>query len=63
MAMRVIRVSLKYFTIGLLTGLMLAPRAGRETRERIVNEVTGALRQWTGGSASRSAPSSQSTAL
>ena len=34
--MRGLRIALKYFTIGLLAGLLLAPRKGDETRKLLV---------------------------
>lgn len=49
--MRLIRVSLKYFTFGLIAGLLLAPRAGRETRQLLVQQGTGRLQHLLGGEA------------
>lgn len=34
--MRGIRIAIKYFTIGLLAGLLLAPRKGEETRKLLM---------------------------
>ena len=36
--MHTLRVALKYFTFGLIAGLLLAPRAGRETRKMIIEQ-------------------------
>lgn len=35
--LRGLRISAKYFTIGLLAGLLLAPRKGDETRKILVD--------------------------
>jgi len=32
-----IRIAIKYFTIGLLAGVLLAPRKGEETRKLLVD--------------------------
>jgi len=32
-----IRIAIKYFTIGLLAGLLLAPRRGEETRKLLMD--------------------------
>jgi gas vesicle protein len=34
--LRGLRIALKYFTIGLLAGLLLAPRKGEETRKLLM---------------------------
>jgi len=34
--LRGLRTAIKYFTIGLLAGLLLAPRKGEETRKLLV---------------------------
>ncbi len=46
--MRILRVSLKYFTLGLIAGLLLAPRAGRETRQILINQGADRLQQVLG---------------
>ncbi len=46
--MRIIRVSLKYFTLGLIAGLLLAPRAGRETRQILIDQGADRLQQVLG---------------
>jgi hypothetical protein len=38
--MRGVRIALKYFTVGLLVGLLLAPRAGAETRRLLVERLS-----------------------
>jgi gas vesicle protein len=35
--LRGMRTAIKYFTIGLLAGLLLAPRKGDETRKLLMN--------------------------
>ena len=35
--LRGIRIAIKYFTIGILAGLLLAPRKGEETRKILVD--------------------------
>jgi gas vesicle protein len=37
--LRVTRTGLKYLVIGLLAGLLFAPRSGRETRRMLRDEV------------------------
>ena len=46
--MRIIRVSLKYFTFGLIAGLLLAPRAGRETRQILIDQGADRLQKVLG---------------
>jgi hypothetical protein len=48
--MRVIRVALKYFAFGLAAGLLLAPRAGSETRTMLIGRVTNLLQEVLGAS-------------
>ncbi len=44
-----VRVALKFFTLGLLAGLFLAPAAGAETRGRLVSAVSDAVGGLFGG--------------
>ena len=37
--MRNLRIALKYLTLGLVAGLLLAPRAGRETRQAWMDRI------------------------
>lgn len=37
------RVALKFFTLGMLAGLLFAPAAGAETRSRLVSSVSDAV--------------------
>ena len=50
--LRGIRTAIKYFTIGLLAGVLLAPRKGEQTRKMLIErgkeyaqEVMGAAQQ------------------
>jgi hypothetical protein len=42
--MRNVRIALKYLTLGLVAGLLLAPRAGRETRQQWVERITALVK-------------------
>jgi hypothetical protein len=46
--MRRVRIALKYFTFGLLAGLLLAPRAGDETRRLALDRLGDLLKQRAG---------------
>jgi len=37
--LRTVRMALKYTTLGLLAGLILAPRKGEETRQLVVDRT------------------------
>ncbi len=43
--MRFIRISLKYFTFGLVAGLLFAPRSGRETRRQLIDQASSRVQQ------------------
>ncbi len=43
------RVTLKFFTLGLLVGLVFAPAAGAETRVRLVSAASEAVGGLFGG--------------
>ena len=47
--MRVARVALKYFTFGLVFGLLFAPRAGQETRGMLISRVSALIQDRLGG--------------
>ncbi len=43
------RTALKYFTYGLLIGLLFAPRSGKETRARILAWAGDSMKAILGG--------------
>lgn len=45
------RVAMKYFTLGLLLGLVFAPSAGTETRGRLVSAMSEGIGNLFGGDA------------
>jgi len=49
--LRGVRVAIKYFTIGLLAGLLLAPRKGDETRSLLVERGREYAQELMGGAA------------
>ena len=46
-----VRVALKFFTLGLLLGLVFAPAAGAETRARLLSAASDAVGSRFGGHA------------
>jgi len=47
--LRGVRVAIKYFTIGLLAGLLLAPRKGDETRSLLIERGREYAQELMGG--------------
>ena len=43
-----LRISLKFFTFGLLAGLMFAPRPGKETRRQIIDQASTRVQEVLG---------------
>jgi len=43
------RIALKFFTLGLLVGLLFAPAGGAETRARLVSAASDAVGSLFGG--------------
>lgn len=43
------RTALKFFTYGLLIGLLFAPRSGKETRAKLINWVSENAKSVIGG--------------
>jgi gas vesicle protein len=43
------RTALKFFTYGLLIGLLFAPRSGKETRSRILSWTSDSAKSLFGG--------------
>lgn len=48
------RVALKFMTVGMLLGVILAPRSGAETRHEITDWVSSMTHGMLGGSGSTS---------
>ena len=43
------KTALKFFTYGLLIGLLFAPRSGKETRAMLMSRVSEAVKETLGG--------------
>jgi hypothetical protein len=43
------RTAMKFFTYGLLIGLLFAPRSGKETRARVITWATDSAKSLIGG--------------
>jgi gas vesicle protein len=44
-----VRTAVKFFIYGLVAGLMFAPRSGEETRQELMNWISGSVKGITGG--------------
>ena len=46
--MQSLRISIKFFTFGLLAGLLFAPRPGKETRRQIIDHASTRVQEALG---------------
>ncbi len=46
---KLLYASLKYFVLGLVLGLLTAPRTGRDSRRLLWDQAYGMAKDWLGG--------------